>query len=228
MTDLTPERRAELIAAALDDSLTAGERVELDRARAADPGIDHEIDDLRQMITRMQAATGHWDDTTPAPTLRARVAAIGVATTTQAPRRRRGWLVALGAAACVLIGVGGTIGVQALGDAPVTGPPGTLGAVEEVDFTGERSGMSIDGALVAHTWGTETLLEIDGLPVDDTFAVTLVGSNGERFASGTFFGSTVTIDCRMNAAVPRTDVATVEISDAAGGVVASAELPDAS
>ena len=227
MTDLTPERRAELIAAALDDSLTADERAELDRARAGDPGIDYEISDLRQMVIRMQAATAHWDDSAPTSTLRDRVTGIGEMATAPVPLRRRGWLVALGAAACVLFGVGGTIGVQALGDAPVTGPPGTLGALEEVDFTGERSGVAVDGALVAHTWGTETFLEIEGLPVDDTYAVTLVGADGERFESGTFLGSTVTIDCRMNAAVSRADVASVEISDETGDVVASASLPDA-
>lgn len=251
MTDLTPDRRAELIAAAVGDSLTADERAELDRSRVVDPAIDQEIGDLRQVVQRMRAASPKWDDAAPPADLRDRVGTIGAAGASgplsasgpagasgladasglvdapaPTPLQRRGWVAALGAAACVLIGVGGTVGVQALGDARVAGPPGTLGAVETVEFTGEEPGVAIDGSLVAHTWGTETLLRVDGLPVDDIYAVTLVGTDGERFESGSFLGSTVTIDCRMNAAVPRTKVTGVEISDETGVVVASATLPD--
>lgn len=48
---------------------------------------------------------------------------------------------------------------------------------------------------------------------------------GERLASGSFLGSSAELDCEMNAAVLRDAVAAVEITDAAGTVVASAALP---
>ena len=87
--------------------------------------------------------------------------------------------------------------------------------------------MAIDGSVIAHTWGTETVLEIDGLPAGDSYSVVLVGDDGVESPSGTFFGSEVTIDCRMNAAVMRDDVSTLEIRDDSGDAVAVAMLPAA-
>lgn len=108
---------------------------------------------------------------------------------------------------------------------PPAGAPGTLGAVEHVDFLGEPAGVAVDGDLVAHTWGTETLLTIDGLPVGEVYAVVVVDRDGVEHHSGTFLGSTVTIACAMNAAALREDVASVVIRDDDGGVVAAAQAP---
>lgn len=81
------------------------------------------------------------------------------------------------------------------------------------------------GDLVAHTWGTETVLEIAGLPAGERYAVVLVARDGDVYQSGTFLGSEVTIDCRMNAALLRPDVADVEIRDDEGVVVGVAHAP---
>jgi hypothetical protein len=147
-----------------------------------------------------------------------------------ASRRRRGLLlpIAAGAAACLVIGVG--IGAVAFGSDDgtdlVEGPPGTLGALEQVHFVGQPSAVDIDAALVAHTWGTETMLEIDGLPTGSAFTVVVVGDDGSEFESGTFLGSEVPIDCRLNAAVLREDVASVEIRLVSGDEVAHADVVD--
>lgn len=142
--------------------------------------------------------------------------------------RRRPAVLVLAAAACVALGAGLGLVVPAALDAPPSGPPGTLGATETVDFTGEPSGARVDGELVAHTWGTETLLEIDGVEVGDDYRVVVIDLAGEEHDSGTFIGSTATVVCRMNAAVLREEVAAVEIRDSAGAPVAVAEVPPAS
>jgi anti-sigma factor RsiW len=229
MPDPAAGRRAELIAAAVSGELTPRERAEFDGLRAADPSVDVEVRELRAVLGSLDGLD--WNDSAPDAVLRDRVlaldeTAVSAPVRTLAPRRR--WLVGLGAAACLVAGAGLGIGGAAL-LAPERGPqpgePGVLGALEHVDFAGEPAGVVIDGSLVAHTWGTETILEIDGLPVGDSYTVVLVDSDGEAFDSGTFLGASVTIDCRMNAAVDRPDVDSVEIRDAGGAVVASADLP---
>ncbi|WP_271985925.1 hypothetical protein [Pseudoclavibacter terrae] len=108
---------------------------------------------------------------------------------------------------------------------PPVGDPGTLGAVEPVDFQGEPVGVEIDGSVVAHTWGTETLLTVNGLPSGEFYSVVVVDAAGEDVGSGTFLGSEVEINCAVNAAALREEVTSVEIRAESGDIVASAALP---
>lgn len=55
-----PSRRAELIAGALTGDLSDQERLEFDRARAADPSIDIELAELRPAAARLNAADMTW------------------------------------------------------------------------------------------------------------------------------------------------------------------------
>ncbi|WP_424467062.1 hypothetical protein [Pseudoclavibacter helvolus] len=141
-------------------------------------------------------------------------------------RTRFGGEVLLGVAAASLVigAVGGFLLPRAETPPPV-GEPGTLGAVEGVDFQGEPAGVEIDGSVVAHTWGTETLLTVNGLPSGEFYSVVVVDEAGEDVGSGTFLGSEVEINCAVNAAALREDVASVEIRGKSGDVVASAALP---
>jgi hypothetical protein len=141
---------------------------------------------------------------------------------------RRFSAVSLGAvaASALVVGALGTATVSQFVDAPPDGPPGTLGAVEPVSLTEVPEGTEMTASLVAHTWGTETLLEIDGLDVGETFEVVLKREDGRELVSGTFLGSRRTVLCSMNAAVLREDVSEVEIRDEGGAVVASAAVPD--
>jgi hypothetical protein len=240
MPDERDARRALLVSGALTGDLTAAEQSELDVLRASDPSIDDEIRELTDVLNDTTGALSGWDFSSPSDSLRERVLALEQDTevasesTTPAepapvvPLRRRAWLIAVGAAACVAIGAGGTVLLQPSAPSAPTGPPGTLGAIEQIAFTGEPSGVSVDGSLIAHTWGTETILNITGLTGANPYDVVLVTVDGESLDSGSFLGSTVEIDCEMNAAVMRESVASVEIQDESGAVVARAQLPAAS
>jgi len=68
---------------------------------------------------------------------------------------------------------------------------------------------------------------MDGISDGGPYDVVLVDRSGVDRPSGTFLGSTVTIECRMNAAVLRGDVAEIEIRGSDGVVLASAQVPSA-
>lgn len=238
-------RRAELIAAAVHGDLSVGELAELDALRAADTSINAEIDELRALAGRV-STLGTWQSAEPSDELRRRIAAIGHEAPATAPTdaaaptapaahritpitplrpRRRPALLALGAAASLAVGLGLGLGIPALQSMPPTGPAGTLGAIEAVDFAGEPEGARVDGELIAHTWGIESVLEIDGVAPGDSFSVVVIGLDGAEYDSGTFLGSDVVIHCRMNAAVLREQVASVEVRTASGETIAAAEVP---
>lgn len=143
---------------------------------------------------------------------------------TSAQRRARAWIAAV-AVAAVFVGAVGALGVQSLVNRPPQGPPGTLGAVEAVTFAPSPLAGEVDASLVAHTWGTETVLEVDGFPVGQVFEVVLINTRDEPVGSGAFIGAAGTVDCRMNAGVQRSDVRGVQIQDAQGTVLLSAEVP---
>ncbi|QHF23117.1 hypothetical protein GTU73_03255 [Rathayibacter sp. VKM Ac-2804] len=231
-------RREELIAAALAGELSDGEAAELDRLRAADPSVDEELASFGAVLSGL-GGVGRWEEPEPSADLRARVAALAGPALVAVPRARgeeprsaparpaRGRRIALGvtaAAACVAIGAFGGLALQSLGDRPPEGGPGTLGAVEPIAFA-EDSALEIDAELVAHTWGTETILRGSGFAVGESYEVVLVTETGVRLPSGSFLGSEASLDCAMNAAVLRASVASIEITDESGGAVAVAELP---
>lgn len=222
-------RREELIAAAVADDLDDSEKEELRALIAAEPTVADEIRDMRETVASLSPAAGLvWADDHPGDLLRRRVVRSSA-------RPRRATVVAV--AAGIAVGVAGVFGVQSVvGEsgtsadltvaAPeVEGAPGELGAFEAIDFTASSPGVSVDGGLVAHTWGTETVLDMEGVPVDEAFEVVLVDRTGADRSSGSFLGSSVTIDCRMNAAVLRPDVAEIEIRAAGGDLLARAALP---
>ncbi|MBB2957496.1 hypothetical protein [Pseudoclavibacter helvolus] len=141
-------------------------------------------------------------------------------------RSRFGGGLLLGvAAAGLVIGAVGDFHLPRADTPPPVGGPGTLGAVEAVNFQGEPSGVEIDGSVVAHTWGTETLLTVTGLPSGEFYSVVVDDEAGEEVGSGTFLGSEVEINCAVNAAALREEVTSVEIRAESGDVVASAALP---
>lgn len=60
MVNDIPSRRESLIAGSLTGNLSDEERQELDQARAADPTIDEELDELRATVERLDAADVTW------------------------------------------------------------------------------------------------------------------------------------------------------------------------
>lgn len=164
------------------------------------------------------------DTNVPAPTRPVRSLPATSPSDRNRRRYRRPLLAAAAAALLVIGGVGGAA-LSNLQQAPPTGPPGTLGAVEDVQLQGSPTGTTIDATLIAHTWGTETVLAIDGLPVGESYEVVLVRTDGTELDSGTFLGAAQTVTCRMNAAVLRGEVAALQIRSTAGTVLASSDLP---
>lgn len=245
MTEHSSDRRAELIAGALSEDLSADERQELETMMRSDPNIVIEMNELGVTAHNLKEAgpdAGSWLDDQPSPQLRERVMAATQAPETEEspevsdlqarrvarePESRRRSPQYLLAAAGLVAGVLITTAGYQIAATPPSGPPGTLGAVEEVELVGEPADVEIDGALIAHTWGTETVLEVDGLEVGEGYAVVLVSDDGAEFDSGSFLGSEVLIECRMNAAIMREDVVRLEIRHEDGDVVTGADLPDA-
>lgn len=222
------DRRAELIAAAAADDLSESEYVELRTLAQNDPTVAEDIEDFRRTVDRITGARSvlPWDEAQPTTSMRRRaIAAVDAERTPRMPRVPTTAAVAMAAMIGIVVGVGATLGIDAVSEGPVTGPPGTLGAFEQIDFAGVPSGIEIEGGLVPHTWGTETVLEMDGVPERGMYEVVVLEQSGSMYPSGTFFGSSVTIDCRMNAAVDRADVSAVEIRNADGSVLARADVP---
>ncbi len=246
--DDSDDRIAELVAAAVAGELTSDEAAELDELRRMHPWIDDEIASMRELTRRVEESGSSWTSPQPDSALRDRITSgltdlpshapavsgqaeprrrlTAVGSGRQSGRRPRRWLVPLLGAACLAIGVGVGLAVPPLVTGPPSGPPGTLGAIEEIDVRDEVAGAEIDADLVAHTWGTETILEATGLEVGATYSVVLIGSDGTEFSAGEMLGSTVPIHCRLNAAVLRQDAVRLEIREANGdAVAAAADLP---
>lgn len=244
----SPDRRAQLIAAAVGNDLDDAETSELRELAAADPTIDAEIAELRAMTDLLgrRGPTEPWLEPPTPPDLRERIL-LGTSNSQRqrfgtqrfgtqrlGMQRRSAGLAAAAAIVGVVVGGGVVLGVETYRQQPetqptaITGPPGTLGAYEEVAFTTSAPSVDIEGGLVAHTWGTETVLEMDGISDRGPYEVVLLDRSGVERPSGTFLGSDVTIECRMNAAVLRQDVTDIEIRTSGGTVLARAQLPTAS
>lgn len=116
------------------------------------------------------------------------------------PTSGQSFLPALGAGICALLIVAVVV-LTGRGDVI---PAGTLGATEVVDVTG-ITGVSADAAVVAHTWGTEVQLRIEGLTDQRPHRV-ILRVDGTDVDAGSFLGTDVTITCRMTAAILRADV----------------------
>ncbi|SDG94327.1 hypothetical protein [Microbacterium pygmaeum] len=252
--DSLDDRVAALIAAAVADELTPDEADELDDLRRTHPWLDDEIATMRDISLRLAVSDLTWTEVAPSDELRERIAATtrsdAVAASSEsvpaplspasAPaltpqqdlpvrrdgRRPRRWITPLLGAACVAIGLGAGLAIPSLVSTPPSGGPGTLGAVEQIDVRSEPAGAQIDAALVAHTWGTEAVVDATGLEVGATYSVVFIGDDGTEFSAGEMLGSTVPIHCRLNAAVLREEAVRLEIREVgANAPPAVADLP---
>ncbi len=137
-------------------------------------------------------------------------------------RARRGFAAAGLAAAAVLVV---TLAVAVFADLPLdTGEPG-LGDVEEISFSVAPEDGAVDGAVVAHTWGTEVILEMEGLEDGEFYTVAVEPEDGEPVSAGTFIGDAdLPVECVLNGAVLREDARAVSVTDSEGNVVLRSEL----
>lgn len=221
-----------LLAAAATGHLEAAERTQLEALLAREPGAATELAELRAVLAELEPLrepAAAWRED-PAPALAAPVPPRGPL---PLPRQRRSVrsTAGLALAACLLLAVGGLGGALVRGalderarPAVVVGPPGTLGAVEQVAVT-TSPGVGATASVVAHRWGTETVLDLDGLAAGRTYQVVVVDEAGRAVVAGTVLGTGGAIDCTMNAAVLRADAAKVQVLDADGTAVVDADLP---
>lgn len=226
----TPGRVEHLLTAAATDALTPAEAAELEQLASTRPEVRAELDALLATRARLDAWAadgGAWVLPESSERLDRAVASLAHGSGRGARRRTVPLLVAA-AVALVALGSLGTVGVQGwLADDPVVGPPGTLGAMERLE---PRQGDSplparVDAAFVAHTWGTEAVLDVRGTEPGEVYAVYVVDAAGREVEAGAFLGSTVEVHCRMNAAVLRDDVVGLRVADAQGRTVAQASAP---
>lgn len=151
---------------------------------------------------------------TPPPQLADRV--VRAVARERSRGRRRGlaqrWLAAA-AAAIALLGVGSLL--PRAFDAPQ----------ERIELVAVSDGVQVQGALVAHTWGTELQMTIVGLPAGQAYDVVLVDRAGVRYDAGAFLGvAGRPVVCRMNAAVLRPDVVRVVVENREGKTVVQADV----
>ena len=102
---------------------------------------------------------------------------------------------------------------------PVAGPQ-----VESITFTGDGA-ISAEAGLINHTWGTELMLDIRGLPGGRDYQVLYSPAEGEPVAAGSFRSVDDTLlKCRFNASLLRADVTAMSIVDSDGAPVLLADL----
>lgn len=232
-----------LLAAAATGHLHDDERAQLDALLSRDASAAAELAELRAVLAELEPLrdpAAAWEER-PAPPLAAvpepapapRAAPVVDQLPHRLPRQHRPVrrTAALALAACLLLAVGGVGGALVRGAvdergraAVVAGPPGTLGAVERVSAQ-TSAGVGATASVVAHTWGTETLLELTGLEAGRTYQVVVVDDAGTAVVAGTLIGTGGEVDCTMNAAVLRADASRVQVLAPDGAAVVSADLP---
>ncbi|MGH3086483.1 MAG: zf-HC2 domain-containing protein [Rubrobacteraceae bacterium] len=222
------QRFRELLGAhALDPgSLDASERAELESHLGACASCRREEAELRAVVSILEEAGARYRagleespiSEEPSPELEDRIAAAVFPE--RGNRRRRKFVAGLAVAAALLAGA---VGLGIFFSAP-QGPPG-LGEEEPIAFVGEPAGVSEEAFLVAHTWGTEVVLEVEGLEPGEVYAVDLRREDGDTASAGTFVGvEDAPVECRLNGAVLRQDVRAVAIKDSEGRVVMRTDL----
>ena len=175
-----------------------------------------ELDELRSIATALNNVSIGDQVADPPETLRERVV-WGVRGVRRSERRRHRFAISVAAAAAAIafIGVGMAI-------PPPSGPP-----QESLAVTTTSETVDAQAAVVAHTWGTEVNLVVEGLEPGERYRVTLIDREGERVPAGTFIGvDDRPVVCEMNAAVMRADARRLEVASR-DGVVFAADLPAA-
>lgn len=132
-------------------------------------------------------------------------------------RPRRSLLLAAAAGVVGAVAGGTAIGITKSGD---NGPNLPLEAIQLEGMAGVNASASV----VDHSWGMEMLLDVEGLPVGDTYDVIYVSRSGERVSAGGFVGAAVRMKCRNTSSLMRGDATGIEIVNSAGDVVISSTL----
>jgi anti-sigma factor RsiW len=100
-----------------------------------------------------------------------------------------------------------------------------LGVEEPIAFTTVPEDVAAAGTVVAHTWGTEVRLEVEGLPAGRTYTVLVEPVAGPPVVAGTMLGvDDRLITCALNGAVLRERARAVLVTDGDGATLMRSEL----
>jgi predicted anti-sigma-YlaC factor YlaD len=194
-------------------ALDVDERTEVEAALASSELVRMLYRDVAEAAAALgEADPAHIDDRDePPPELEHRILAA-------ARRRTPPWRAITAAAASVVILTAGFV-VATRDDAPAV-------PREAVTFASATQGVQVvEAALIAHTWGTELELVVDGVEDGVTYTVSFLDEAGNRVDAGSFLGvADGPVDCRMNAALLRDDATGLVVRDATGEVVLEADL----
>jgi hypothetical protein len=190
------------------------------------PGApDRDWNDEPALLEELGRALGHDPGAVPPPdrvtAIRAAAEARHGASTTSLPGRSPRRLFLAGGIAAGVGGVAGYLGRRATEPEPVALPPAP--PTEQISFTGAAEVST--SALVNHTWGTELLLDVQGLPDGATYDVVFDTTAGEVAAGSLLAVADVVMRCRFSAAPLRADVRAIELRDPDGAVALRADLP---
>lgn len=181
-----------------------------------------EVAELRAVVGVLPAAEERFvlDPALPPPALQGRVLSAVRAERRRDQRRRWSFRLAAGLAAAAVAAVVAVVVLLPSAPAP---PP-----QEAVAQVAAPSGVDAQAALVNHTWGVEVKLVVSGLPAGEEYSVAVATRDGAEVDAGSFVGvAGVPIRCNLNASVLRPDAAGFTVSDTAGDVILSADLPPA-
>lgn len=134
-------------------------------------------------------------------------------------RRARRRQAVTGAAAALVLGAG--LFLAGRETAPVPPPPPR----EALVFSVERGVDVLDADLINHTWGTELELLVTDVVPGGVYRVEFVALDGRAVEAGSFLGvDERPVDCRMNAAILRDDVAAMRVVGPDGVAVLVSDL----
>lgn len=137
--------------------------------------------------------------------------ATSTAATSAVASRRTVLVGSIAAAVGAVAGVAATVAVAGDDGEDVAGPP--TGPFEVTELA---PGAVAEARTIDHTWGLELLLDIEGLPVDRTYAVSFATAEGPVSAGG-FRSVAVLMRCRFNATALLAAVTEVTIADEVTG-----------
>lgn len=209
------ERWLGLVALAAVDALPTEEASEFEAHLRSCPQCRTELEQLHDVIDAVHNADLHVTAGEEQPPTHLGERVVWVVAKARRSERLRSRLIAgiaVAAACLAFFAVGVAVPEPA-------GPP-----QESIEVVAAQ-GIDADAALVAHTWGTEVKLVVEGLRNGERYDVTFFAEDGRRVSAGTFIGvDDRPVVCVMNAAVLREDARRMEVASADGAVVLEADL----
>ena len=120
-----------------------------------------------------------------------------------------------------------TIGVAAgVGGAALAGRDPDKPAIptEAITFSGDPGVEVAAAALIDHAWGTELLLDLQGLATGSTYDIRFTTDDGRDLHGGSLVAADVLMRCRFNVAVLRPALVAIAVAETGGRDVLRADL----